>query len=1050
MRWLTGSWWELNPGERRLSWLMAANYFGLLLFNYLLKPARDSLFLHNLEPDLLPFVYILTALVAAPFTAAYARAGLKYRLDRLIALTMAVLAGQLVLLWWLLARPQPWLYFVFYSWVAVAASLTTSQFWLLASTVFDAHEAKRVFPLLGLGGIAGAFFGGEMTGLLVEQGHIGTRNLLLVALGVLIVSAGLNRAICVGRRRRLRTEHESDEEAVRQDGGGHILPLVLRSRHLLLLTGIISLTVMVGSFIDFQFKFYSWEAYAEQGDLTGFLGRFYGRMSLLSFLIQAVLASRLIRRLGAGGVLFVLPTVLLAGAGALFLMPGLLAAMLTRGGELSLKYSLDKTSRELLFLPLPLALKRRTKVFIDMFADRWARGIAGALLVLFSVVLGWGHHQITAVILGLILLWLVLALLMRREYVNSFRRAVSGREIDLHQMRLNVDDAASLGILVAALGSPNKREVRYALDLLQGVRSQRLAPAVRPLLEHPGREIRRLALNILRRNGDVSDVEAARRLLQDEDLEVRVAALGVLEEQGGDPGRTAEFLAEMLSGPQLCRNAAMAFIVRHHGQAGLRPLINGPLVKMVLADRTVWGSEARRILGAMPWQPLGCTERLWDDLLRDDDEAVVRATLRGFGKRGDTGRMGCLLERLDHPHLRLAARQALADLARLEASLVERLEAFFLEGGQSLRSRAEVPRVLARVPTDSSVAVLQRRLSTHEPELRHIVLQSLYRLRSRHPKLHFDRALVDREIREEAGRFCQLARLRDLLPREGEGAELLMKAIGEVQRLRLEGVFRLLALHYPGKDMESAYHGLFSGRRRQRANAQEFLENILSRPHARILAALLDDAGLPAEDRTCPADVTIAPQGPPIADAAGALEFVATSCDPWLAACAIHAGAAADNPAARVFLEREGDGMLSALEKALILQNVEIFTEVPTDQLAALGSIAREVAVLAGETLYRMNDRADGMYLVVRGQVDLQNDTRTVFSAGPRDPFGTWELLDEQPRLLTARAAVDTRLLFIDQGEFNDLLADDVRIVKGIIRTVSRRLRELTRGRPLE
>jgi len=44
---------------------------------------------------------------------------------------------------------------------------------------------------------------------------------------------------------------------------------------------------------------------------------------------------------------------------------------------------------------------------------------------------------------------------------------------------------------------------------------------------------------------------------------------------------------------------------------------------------------------------------------------------------------------------------------------------------------------------------------------------------------------------------------------------------------------------------------------------------------------------------------------------------------------------------------------------------------------------------------------------------------------------------------MTATAAEDSRLLRIGSEEFNDLLADDVRIAKGIIRTVARRLREL-------
>ena len=57
------------------------------------------------------------------------------------------------------------------------------------------------------------------------------------------------------------------------------------------------------------------------------------------------------------------------------------AGTTVRASELSLKYSLDKTSRELLYLPLPLGLKRRVKVFIDTFVERASRGLAGLELL---------------------------------------------------------------------------------------------------------------------------------------------------------------------------------------------------------------------------------------------------------------------------------------------------------------------------------------------------------------------------------------------------------------------------------------------------------------------------------------------------------------------------------------------------------------------------------------------------------------------------------------------------------------------------------------------
>ncbi len=153
MGFFRGSLLNLRPAERRIVFLMGANYFLLLLFYYLLKPVRDSLFLIQLNPSQLPLVYIITALVAAPVTAAYARAGLKHRLDRLVLLTTAILVLSLILLYWLIPTGGSWLIYLFYSWVGVAGGLTTSQFWLQANGLFDASQAKRIFPILGLGAL---------------------------------------------------------------------------------------------------------------------------------------------------------------------------------------------------------------------------------------------------------------------------------------------------------------------------------------------------------------------------------------------------------------------------------------------------------------------------------------------------------------------------------------------------------------------------------------------------------------------------------------------------------------------------------------------------------------------------------------------------------------------------------------------------------------------------------------------------------------------------------------------------------------------------------
>jgi ATP:ADP antiporter, AAA family len=68
---------------------------------------------------------------------------------------------------------------VFFIWVSVFNLFVVSLFWSFMADVFDSRRAREVFPLIALGGMAGAIFGPALTRKLV--GLIGVAPLLLVS-----------------------------------------------------------------------------------------------------------------------------------------------------------------------------------------------------------------------------------------------------------------------------------------------------------------------------------------------------------------------------------------------------------------------------------------------------------------------------------------------------------------------------------------------------------------------------------------------------------------------------------------------------------------------------------------------------------------------------------------------------------------------------------------------------------------------------------------------------------------------------------------------------
>jgi len=135
--------------------------------------------------------------------------------------------------------------------------------------------------------------------------------------------------------------------------------------------------------------------------------------------------------------------------------------------------------------------------------------------------------------------------------------------------------------------------------------------------------------------------------------------------------------------------------------------------------------------------------------------------------------------------------------------------------------------------------------------------------------------------------------------------------------------------------------------------------------------------------------------------------------------------------------------MLTVVEKVIFLQDVDIFSEVPTEQLAYLAAIAEEETFAPGQVIYQEQDPADAMYLVVEGRVRLHRGALEYMVAGPGDTFGTWALFDDEPRASGAAPLEETRVLRLNKDDFIDLLADNVRITQGVLKALVKRARGL-------
>jgi CRP-like cAMP-binding protein len=135
--------------------------------------------------------------------------------------------------------------------------------------------------------------------------------------------------------------------------------------------------------------------------------------------------------------------------------------------------------------------------------------------------------------------------------------------------------------------------------------------------------------------------------------------------------------------------------------------------------------------------------------------------------------------------------------------------------------------------------------------------------------------------------------------------------------------------------------------------------------------------------------------------------------------------------------------MFTTIEKVIFLQNVDVFSAVPTEQLGYLAAIAEEVSYLQKDTIYEVHQPSDALYLVLEGRVKLHRDGDEIATAGPKEAFGTWALFDDEPRLATATAVEDSRLLRINREEFHELLSDHTEMTQAVLKNIAGRLKGL-------
>src|SRR5262249_627366 len=347
--------------------IFAYSFFAMAGYN-VVKPATRSQFIDKLGATNLPYVLLATGLLMSFVIHGYNK--LMGLLPRRYVFpgTQLVMVGLLLTFWSLFKTGESWVSVAFYFWGALAGSLLISQFWTLANDIYDPRKAKRLFGFICgcsiMGGVGGWWEGG-----------MGRENLFLVG-GALLAACFFGGRGAVGSRKTPDPQSKKTSEK-----GMSLIEaarLLVQSKHFRIIAIVISFASIGAGIIDQQLNMAVGDLIPGKDDRTRFLADVTFYSSLAGFFIQMTLTSRMHRMLGIGFALLVLPVSLGSTALVMLLIPALWTSSLARVADTALRYTADKTTREILFMPLSTELKYKAKPFADVAVDRLARGAGAA------------------------------------------------------------------------------------------------------------------------------------------------------------------------------------------------------------------------------------------------------------------------------------------------------------------------------------------------------------------------------------------------------------------------------------------------------------------------------------------------------------------------------------------------------------------------------------------------------------------------------------------------------------------------------------------------
>lgn len=396
-------------------------FFCILTALQILRPTRDALGMQR-GIDEIRWLFMITLVATLVVNPLFSLLVSRSRRLVFISVTHAFFAINLLLFWGLLIfAPQAVgerTGQVFYVWMSVFNYFITMVFWAMMADRFSLEQSKRLFGVIAVGGTAGAIAGSSLASVLAKA--LGAPMLLVIASSFLVLAtiaawmvARLQPELTATRDHSVIPKDAADQALI---GGGawEGFRAVVRSPYLLGIAAYILILAVMVTFIYFT-RLKMVAALGSDVDMrAGVFAQIDLATQVATFVLQLLVAGRLMKRFGVHVTLALLPITVALGFIGLALVGSLIALVAFDATFRAVQRAIMRPARETLFTIVSREEKYKAKALIDTFGYR-AGDAVGAQAEGFLGKLGMALIALASVAVPLALLWAALGIWLGRQ-----------------------------------------------------------------------------------------------------------------------------------------------------------------------------------------------------------------------------------------------------------------------------------------------------------------------------------------------------------------------------------------------------------------------------------------------------------------------------------------------------------------------------------------------------------------------------------------------------------------------------------------------------------